>query len=203
MKELPCLYCFSNFRPCFVVQVSAFLDWVMDSDVMVNAYNFLFDNGVFTGDMAAFRAKIEELWFVPYDRDGTSADVKGSSGFEHVFIGELKEGEISGFHNWLHWYYEEAAGNINYLGWLDNVEFTTYGSGITNVFEWFGQNKCIGGNFIGTSPEIELAVYTVCFLTRGNGDCYLEWEGVSFSIKTYDLIGDNGMVHIGTAYPQF
>ena len=57
---------------------SAFLDAVMASEVMINAYNFLSDNGVFTGTMADFRAKIEELWFVPYDRDGTSADVKGS-----------------------------------------------------------------------------------------------------------------------------
>lgn len=82
-----------------------------------------FPPDVFTGDMNAFRAKIVELWFDGYDRDGTSADVVGSSGFEHVFMGELKQGDVSGFHNWFHFHFEEEATNINYLGNLSTADF--------------------------------------------------------------------------------
>lgn len=181
---------------------SAFLDAVMASDIMVETYNTLFAANVFTGDMNAFRAKIVELWFDGYDRDGTSADVVGSSGFEHVFMGELKQGDVSGFHNWFHFHFEEEATNINYLGNLSAADFAGAASGITDVFTWNGNMKCIGSMFVGTLPELDLAVYTTCFLTRGGSKCTMAYNGVEFYITTFDLV-QNGKVHIGTAYPDF
>ena len=41
----------------------------------------------------------------------------GSSGFEHVFVGECcKGGDVGGFHGWYHYYLLEREGEINYLG---------------------------------------------------------------------------------------
>jgi hypothetical protein len=36
---------------------------------------------------------------------------------------------------------------------------------LTVMFDWLGASKKIGGNLIGTSPEFELALYTMAFLS--------------------------------------
>ena len=41
-----------------------------------------------------------------------------------MFIGEIKNGATSGFHNWLHYAFEELEeGTINYKGWIDQTDF--------------------------------------------------------------------------------
>lgn len=62
---------------------------------------------------------MDEIWFTPYSR---SKGKIGSSGFEHVFLGELKRGEVSGLHNWLFFLKEEQEKDINYKGYLKNIQ---------------------------------------------------------------------------------
>lgn len=64
---------------------------------------------------------IEELWFNLYPRTNSSNAVNDSSGFEHVFLGELRNHTVLGLNNWLEYYKEEKSGNINYLGWIDHM----------------------------------------------------------------------------------
>lgn len=46
----------------------------------------------------------------------------GSSGFEHVFLAEIKNFDISGLHNWLYFHDAEAKNEANYLGYLKKIE---------------------------------------------------------------------------------
>ena len=55
------------------------------------------------------------LPFVPIQRRKVEND---SSGFEHVFVGEEKDGVIVGLHNWIQIYLEEKKGNLNYMGYI-------------------------------------------------------------------------------------
>ena len=51
-------------------------------------------------------------------------------------------------------------------------------------FSWYKHLKPIASMLIGTSPELELALYTLCYLTRAREDCRVRLAGSQFSIKT-------------------
>jgi len=46
----------------------------------------------------------------------------GSSAFEHIFLTEIKNGTISGLHNWVYFHEEEKAGRADYKGYIKKVE---------------------------------------------------------------------------------
>ena len=63
--------------------------------------SFLLNNnisGLLKDDPAVFRRVLHGMWFALYPRANR---VKGSCAFEHVFLGEVKAGQVNGFHNWL------------------------------------------------------------------------------------------------------
>ena len=76
-----------------------------------------------------FAIKLVQTWFKPCrpsfvrPNRASSGYALGSSGYEHVLIGETKNGKVSGFHNWLHFYHEEKEGNIDYMGWIYQKDF--------------------------------------------------------------------------------
>lgn len=55
--------------------------------------------------------------------------------------------------------------------------------------------------FIGTSPELEMAIYSVCFGLRADKDCRLAYGGKDFNIVTHTW-KYRGKNLIGSAYPE-
>lgn len=103
---------------------TAFLDAIMPTSVMRKAEKFLVDkgyittrtrlsNGNYRNNDRAFREAIHQIWFGLYSRENGTL---GSSGFEHVFLGEIKQGKVQGFHNWVFFSKEEQNNNLNYKG---------------------------------------------------------------------------------------
>lgn len=45
----------------------------------------------------------------------------GSCGFEHVFLNEIKNNEISGLHNWIYFNEQEKAQNLDYKGYTKTL----------------------------------------------------------------------------------
>ena len=90
----------------------ALLDEMMKTKVMEETFDFLKANGLFTKSKAEFEDLLSELWFSVYSR---GKRIKGSSGFEHVFLGEKKNGAVQGFHNWLYFNHLEQMGEVNFF----------------------------------------------------------------------------------------
>jgi len=140
-----------------------FLNLILNSKTMITTLNFLHAKKLIKGSREQFKNLLIELWFETYSRGNR---ILGSCGFEHVFMGEKKNGAVQGFHNWVYFYYMEQKGQVNNLGHWRNVKISDKGSMLHFTFTWGNEQKPHGSFLIGTSPEFEMAVYTTCILAR-------------------------------------
>lgn len=92
---------------------TAFLDAVFGTSVVKATHQFLVSKGLAESSVERFKEQLKSIWFGLYQR---APGKQGSSGFEHVFLGEFKNG-ISGLHSWVRYVTEEAKGDLNYLGY--------------------------------------------------------------------------------------
>lgn len=107
-----------------------FLDAVMATGVMRQAMLFLQQKGLVTPDPKTHRDLVKELWFTQYSRGMGKI---GSSGFEHVFVHEVKNGTIIGFHNWVYVSEEEQAGRFDYKGYMKEQDIGTVSRSVQSV----------------------------------------------------------------------
>lgn len=99
--------------------------------------NFLQQKGVVTLDPQTHREFLRTIWFGLYSRGMGKI---GSSGFEHVFVSEVKNGTVLGLHNWIYMNEEEKKGDLNYKGWLKKIDL-----GNVSEIEWifsFFRRRC-------------------------------------------------------------
>ncbi|KAA8522114.1 hypothetical protein F0562_012572 [Nyssa sinensis] len=177
----------------------AFIEEISRTAPIKYLHKYLASKGILSGNYQDFKRMLTSIWFDLYGRGGTSGS---SSAFEHVFVGEIKqcgEQEVSGFHNWLQFYLEEAKGRVDYQGYIfPRRRGQTPDSEtqlLTIQFEWNGVLKSVSSTLVGVSPEFEMALYTLCFYVGGE-DNQVQLGPYPVNIKCYRL-GDK----IGSAFP--
>ncbi|KAJ3159234.1 hypothetical protein HDU86_001837 [Geranomyces michiganensis] len=150
-------------------------------------------------DLAEFGTLIKKIWFELYKRE-TAND---SSAFEHTFTGEIKNGQgVIGFHNWIQFLLEEHRGNADYRGWITprSRRFDTAPESahiLSFQLAWHGEVKPVSTFFIGTSPEFEIALYTLAFVA-GQEDNAVVLEGVELNLKCHRFQGGK---KLGSVFP--
>ena len=155
-------------------------------------------------DMESFKRLLHKIWFDRYPRSHEGR--KDSSGFEHVFVGEIKDGQVSGFHNWIRFYLEEKRGAVDYRGYIKpKIKTDALADSndhvLTLQFFWKGVEKIMSSFFLGLSPEFEFAVYSTCFLVgqeENPVDLDTGTDLFGLIIKSYTM----GRDKIGSAYPE-
>jgi poly(U)-specific endoribonuclease len=190
-----------------VTEQWTFLKSIMETAPLKFCHKYLRENCTsryIPADVKEFQDMLYDLWFKLYGRSkGMRSD---SSGFEHVFVGEIKEGEVSGLHNWIQIYLEEKKGNLDYRGYIKPRSKSAADSDgndhvLTLQFIWNGVEKNLGTSFIGVSPEFEVAVYTLCFLMGQENNTVELNTGTDIfdlNIRCFRIYGDK----IGTTYPE-
>jgi poly(U)-specific endoribonuclease len=176
-----------------VDEENAFLDAIIVTEPIQLLHQWLIGQGLASSSVSEFKNELFQYWFMKYTRGGGPL---GSSGFEHVFVGEIKNNAVSGSHNWVNFYLEEKDGDFNY-GTFQNQctpEIMKFSS------KWLGYTKAVTSCFMRTSPEVEIALFTLCLLTRIGGSCPVTLGGTQLTLTVWDMTGIPKT--IGSAYPN-
>ncbi|NWX94651.1 ENDUC protein, partial [Nothoprocta pentlandii] len=178
-----------------------FLAAVFSTRVMATLTSFFLAKGLYPS-ADAFRADLKDMWFGLYSRSGGAA--LDSSGFEHVFHGEIKKGKVSGCHSWVQLYELEKSGQLNYLSYSYDGAWPSFPDVLALQFRWSSYLKSVGSVLLGSSPEFDLALYTLCFKARPDRLCHVSLGGEAARIQTYSwtnsFYGD-GQRFVASAYP--
>ena len=113
-----------------------------------------------------------------------------------VFVGEEKRGKITGLHNWVQYYLEEKAGNIDYLGWAgkQDSDYSDDVNLVTVKFSWEDDDddtpetelKPMSTILCGSTVQFEMAVLSLAFLCgEPNGDNELTLGSEEVKITCY------------------
>ncbi|KAL0103442.1 hypothetical protein PUN28_017600 [Cardiocondyla obscurior] len=191
-----------HINPAQRQEESLLVDTFLSTNVMSTAMRFLADKGFVRQDYYEYKDLLRRLWFNLFSRGQGKI---GSSGFEHVFMAETKQvdssTEVLGLHNWIYFNAEEAKRHVDYLGYIKKMDLGSKGSIVKLHTKFNGYDKPVTSMFIGTSPELEMALYTVCFHTRPDGNCPVSLGGTKFNIVTRKF-RYRGKDLVGTAYPD-
>ncbi|KAM4045480.1 LOW QUALITY PROTEIN: uridylate-specific endoribonuclease D-like [Anomaloglossus baeobatrachus] len=178
---------------------NAFVDEIFKTTVFSRLSNFFISKGYYTST-ESFKSDFKEMWFGLYTRTKGPLD---SSGFEHIFHGEIHSGKISGFHSWIQFYLQEKAA-VNYLSYSVDGPWTGYPDVLGLQFKWTTYLKTLGSMFIGTSPEFDFAVFTLCYVTKPDSLCSVRMGGQTLVIQTYTWANStygNGKRYVASSYP--
>ncbi|CAL4098312.1 unnamed protein product, partial [Meganyctiphanes norvegica] len=179
-----------NLGDDYLSKKQDFLELIMDSEIMKITELWMINQGLFEDSNMTLHDIVDHIWFMPYAGSHSSSGFNDSTGFEHTFVGMKNDDKVLGLHNWVRFYELEQAGNVTFVEFFNQTIFDgdleNKGSILKISFHWEDASKYSGTMFVGTSPELEMALYTVCFMARPNGKCPVQMNGKQFTITTMD-----------------
>ncbi|KAL6106943.1 uncharacterized protein ACO6RY_10692 [Pungitius sinensis] len=181
-------------------EIDLFLTAVLETKVMKRAHQYLVSKAKSNSDLRRFKSQLNLIWFNLYHRQKNAG--LDSCGFEHVFVGETKSGtEIIGFHNWIQFYLQEKSTHLDYKGYkARSLDLPDQDDHVLNLqFSWHGLVKPVGSAFIGTSPEFEMAIFTIVFLMNTERSTTVL---VNIDQCRMELVVIRHGRSLGTAYPK-
>lgn len=204
-----------NEFPEETVEVQAFLDRIHISPPMEVARSYVASQSGSHISSDQWWAIIERVWFERFDQ-GNNRDL---SGFEHVVVGEQKQGKVQGYHSWYKYYLDERFRRddaddpetdlIKFLSW-QGPPADVSPEVVTLSFQWrafdyeaeqFRQlTKPIGGFWVGPSIEGLMALGTVRFLPEAMAPKQTVINGVKYNLPMFRSPNDR---HLRTFYPEF
>lgn len=141
-----------------LIEITNFVDALFETRTMQTAQKFLQTKNLPNG-----RDNFLEMWFGLYQRGAENS----SSGFEHVFLGEIIKGkEVSGLHNWVFFNREEKSKLLDYMG---HMSFTCLGTVCSKLIYW--------KQFVLSKKQTKLSIIT-SFILMWSSERKLNWASI-------------------------
>ncbi|XP_043208443.1 poly(U)-specific endoribonuclease-C-like [Amphibalanus amphitrite] len=175
-----------------------FINKITETPAINKVKQFLSRKGYVPSSVNSFKRTMKALWFDFYGRRRGKLT---SSGFEHVLLGEVKNRQVSGFHNWVYFYFLERKNQVNYLGYKKYklIRGRNTAMVIKFPFKWDSYLKPVTSMLVGTSPEVEISLFTLCFYARPDRNCRVKLGNQQLVLKTHTY-RSGGRSMIGSAY---
>ncbi|XP_076247637.1 uncharacterized protein LOC143187359 [Calliopsis andreniformis] len=153
------------------------IDTFLNTNVMATATQWLADRDFIDPDDFERKDVLRRIWFTLFS---------GSScGFERVFASEKYDTAIIGVQDWLYFANQETLKRINYMGYVDKLHLGDIATLVKLNFEMDNLIRTNATIFVGTTPELEMSLYTICFYARPNNVCPVSLGGTKFNIYTH------------------
>lgn len=175
-------------------QENLLLDIFLNTNEMSRAMEWLADRGFIAPDDFERKDVLRRIWFTVFS---------GSTcGFERVFASEKYGTAIIGVQDWIYFENQESLKRIDYMGYVDKLDLGSTASLVKLNFQQDGNIRQNATIFVGTLPELEMALYTICFYTRPNDLCPVSLGATKFTIYTHSF-AYFGIQIIDFASPMF
>ncbi|XP_029170555.1 poly(U)-specific endoribonuclease homolog isoform X1 [Nylanderia fulva] len=155
------------------------LDVFLNTNVMTRAMQWLSDRGFIDPDDFEKKDILRHIWFTQFDG--------ATSGFERVFTSERYGADLLGVQDWIYFDYQESKRRIDYLGYVDTLKLGDRASLLKLNFKMDDVIRPNATIFVGTLPELEMSLYTICFYARTNNLCPVSLGGAKFNIFTHSF----------------
>lgn len=204
--------------PDEVQEVQQFMDYVHKSEPMRVAKEYAERQMQRNITFDEWWAIIDRIWFETFNM-GNNRDL---SGFEHVVVGEQKQGKVQGYHFWYKYYFDEnfvAPKSLEETGEeLDLIDFIRGKQGendqtpdvVTLSYVWKAFDyekkqfrhltKPTGGFWVGISVEGLMAIGTLQFLPDVLADRRAEINGALYNLELHKNEEQRNM---RTFFPKF
>ncbi|XP_014213162.1 poly(U)-specific endoribonuclease homolog [Copidosoma floridanum] len=176
-----------------------FIDALLETDLMMHTMDFLAKKEYFSKNHEVYRNVLKKIWFHPYARSNVTRAV-GSSGFEHVFVVEKNRHHITGLHNWIFFASREYDNKANYLGFIKIKRLADKAAVMKFYLSYMNKIK-LSSMFVGTPPEFDFALYTLCFYARPSKPCDVLLGGEKIRIQSYVQHANDDKL-VSSAYPR-
>lgn len=199
-------------------EVQRFLDFACDTKPMRVAKDYYAAQIGETITINEWWAIVQRIWFEQFDQGNN----KNLSGFEHILVGEQKQGKLQGYHFWYKYYLDENFRDpVNEDGIVDLIDFHGYkGSGAdgsddtpdvatitykVKMFDYEAKKyrpltKPIGGFWIGPSAEGLIAIGTLRCLADALAPKKTVINGYRYNLPMFRSANDR---NLRTFYPEF
>ncbi|CAK9817153.1 Endoribonuclease CG2145 [Anthophora plagiata] len=155
------------------------IDIFLNTNEITTAMQWLADQGFIDPDDFERKDVLRRIWFTMFS---------GSTcGFERVFASENYGTAIIGVQDWIYFHAQESQKRIDYMGYVDKLDLGSSASLLKLNFQMDGIVRPNATIFVGTLPELEMSLYTICFYTRPNNVCPVSLGGTKFNIYTHSF----------------